>query len=801
MDVILAYSFNLPLNLLYSHFFSLSVESLNSKKFTFAEIEYISHPLIKEKTIERRAYQISIAATALMKNTLVVLPTGLGKTVIALYVIASRLLNFDGKALFLAPTKPLVEQHASFLRKNLRLDPEEIIALSGENPPEKREELYEKAKIVVSTPQVIENDIVSGRFSLKNIVHVTFDEAHRAVGNYSYVFVAKRYLEEAENPLILGITASPGSDVERITEVVENLGIEEIEIRTEYDIDVRPYIYEKKIEWIKVDMPKELKEVREKFERAIRLRFKRLESLGFNASPDLSKRELLALQEAMHAEAMENKDPTIFEAISIMAEILKISHGIELIETQGIEAVKNYLKRLIKEGKARGGSRAAKNLLSDTIFREAMLKALNCRVDHPKLEKLKEIIKAEMGKDDTRIIVFCSYRDTAETLVNEMNRIEGVKASKFIGQSNRVDDRGMKQREQVEVLAKFREGKVNVLVATSIGEEGLDIPSTDLVVFYEAVPSEIRAIQRKGRTGRARRGRIVVLITKGTRDEVYYWSSLRKERIMYDQIYRIKESMRKKGQSTLFHFETVSTELKAEEAEKAKNILIYMDSREMKSGVVKELYSNVELKVRNLEVADYVLSDRVAVERKTSDDFIESLIKGERDLFSQLLDLRKNYSRPILIIEGDLYGRLHPNAIRGALAAIVVDLGIPVIQTKTARETAEILIAIARREQELKAREVVLHTGKTKRSLKEQQEYIVSAISNIGPVIARNLLKHFKTIENIVNASEEELVKVPKVGKKIAQKIREVLTTPYEAEEEKEEEKSKEDGGYKNDLD
>jgi len=771
------------------------VESLNSKKFTFAEIEYISHPLIKDKAIERRAYQVSIAATALMKNTLVVLPTGLGKTVIALYVIASRLLNFDGKALFLAPTKPLVEQHASFLRKNLRLDPEEIVSLSGEIAPEKREELYEKAKIIVSTPQVIENDIVSGKFFLKNVVHVTFDEAHRAVGNYSYVFIAKRYLKEAENPLILGITASPGSDVERITEVVENLGIEEIEIRTEHDIDVRPYIHEKKIEWIKVDMPEELKEVREKFERAIRLRFKRLESLGFNASPDLSKRELLALQEAMHAEAMESKAPAIFEAISIMAEILKISHGIELIETQGIEAVKNYLRRLIKEGKARGGSRAAKNLLSDTVFREAMLKALNCRVDHPKLERLKEIIKDEIA-DETRIIVFCSYRDTAETLVNEINRIEGVRASKFIGQSNRVDDRGMKQREQVEVLSKFREGEFNVLVATSIGEEGLDIPSTDLVIFYEAVPSEIRTIQRKGRTGRARKGKIVVLITKGTRDEVYYWSSLRKERMMYDQIYRIKESMKRKGQSTLFHFET-SNELE-KEAEKAKNILIYVDSREMKSGVVKELYSNVELKVKNLEVADYVLSDRVAVERKTSDDFIESLIKGERDLFSQLLSLRKSYSRPVLIIEGELYGRLHPNAIRGALAAIVVDLGIPIIQTKSSKETAEILMAIARREQELKAREVTLHTGKTKKSLKEQQEYIVSAISNIGPVIARNLLKHFRTIENIVNASEEELIKVPKVGKKIAQKIREVLTTPYGAEEE---ERGKEESEYKNDLD
>ncbi|MBO8182909.1 MAG: DEAD/DEAH box helicase [Archaeoglobus sp.] len=738
-------------------------------------MEYISHPFIKEKAIERRAYQVSIAATALIRNTLVVLPTGLGKTVIALYVIASRLLNLDGKALFLAPTKPLVEQHADFLRKNLRIDKEEIIALSGENPPEQREALYKKARVIVATPQVIENDIVARRFSLKDVIHLTFDEAHRAVGNYSYVFIAKRYLEEVENPLILGITASPGSDIERISEVVENLGIEEIEIRTEYDSDVRPYIHERKIDWIKVDMPAELKEVREKFEKAIKLRFKKLESLGFAASPELSKRELLALQEAMHAEAMESKDPSIFEAISVMAEILKISHGIELIETQGIEAVKNYLRRLIKEGKARGGSKAAKNLLSDAVFREAMLKALSCKVDHPKLEKLKEIISKEIKKD-TRIIVFCSYRDTAETLVNELGKIDGVRASKFIGQSNRVDDKGMRQREQVEVVSKFREGQINVLIATSIGEEGLDIPATDLVVFYEAVPSEIRAIQRKGRTGRTRKGKIIVLMTKGTRDEAYYWSSLRKEKLMYDQIYRIRENLRKREQVTLFDFE----KSEKPEAKETKNLLIYVDSREMKSGVVKELYSKAELKIKNLEVADYVLSDRVAVERKTAEDFINSLIKGERDLFSQLLSLRKSYLRPLLIIEGELYGRIHPNAIRGALAAIVVDLGIPVIQTKSQQETAEILLAIAKREQEIKSREITLHSGKTKRSLKEQQEYIVSAISNIGPVIARNLLKHFKTIENIVNASEEDLVKVPKVGKKTARKIKEVLTTPYE---------------------
>ena len=168
---------------------------------------------------------------------------------------------------------------------------------------------------------------------------------------------------------------------------------------------------------------------------------------------------------------------------------------------------------------------------------------------------------------------------------------------------------------------------------------------------------------------------------------------------MYDQIYRIRENLRKKEQVTLFDFE----KSEKPEAKETKNLLIYVDSREMKSGVVKELYSKAELKIKNLEVADYVLSDRVAVERKTAEDFINSLIKGERDLFSQLLSLRKSYLRPLLIIEGELYGRVHPNAIRGALAAIVVDLGIPVIQTKSQQETAEILLAIAKREQEIKS--------------------------------------------------------------------------------------------------
>ena len=452
-----------------------------------------------------------------------------------------------------------------------------------------------------------------------------------------------------------------------------------------------------------------------------------------------------------------------------MAEILKLVHAIELVETQGIESLKGYLKKLLKEASSRGGSKAAKNIANDPIFRSAVVAALKCRVEHPKIEKLKEVVRDQLKRNgDSRIIVFTNYRDSAEMLVSELSKI--APTARFVGQANRVDDKGMKQREQIATLEKFRRGEYKILVATSIGEEGLDIPATDLVVFYEAVPSEIRAIQRKGRTGRGREGRIVVLMTKGTRDEAYYYASLRKERMMYEKLYEIKEKLESGKQRSLIEFATPPAVVK-----------VIVDSRELRSEVVKHLRElGAEIEVKNLEVADYVLSDRVAVERKTVDDFLDSIISRER-LFSQIAKLKTSYPRPLITLEGgNLYKRgIHPNSVRGAIAAIAVDFGVPIIQTNNAKETAEFLLAIARREQEERKRSVVEHAAKTKRTLKEEQEYIVSAISNIGTVIARNLLEHFQTIERIATAKEEELMKVPKVGKKIAARIRRVMTTPY----------------------
>jgi len=741
---------------------------------------YVTHPLIKENTVERRAYQIAIAATALMYNTLVILPTGLGKTAIALLVIASRLLNEGGKALVLAPTKPLVEQHASFFKRTMKI--EEIVSLSGEVKPEKRAELWNKAKLVVSTPQVIENDLIAGRISLEDVVHVTFDEAHRAVGDYSYVYIAKKYFEQARKPLVLGLTASPGSDLERIREVIENLRIEAIEIRTESDEDVKPYVHSRKIQWIKVEMSEELKEIRDLINKMIEIRLKKIEKLGIKAS-NLSKKELLALQESLQVQASEEEE--LFEAVSILAEVLKLYHALELIEVEGVEALKEYLKKLISEGKSRGGSKAARNILADPYFRELLLKVSSCKAEHPKLKKLVEVLKKQFEENpDSRVIVFANFRDTAESIVKKL-REEGFSVERFVGQAKRGEKKGMSQKEQIEVIEKFRRGEIKVLVATSVGEEGLDIPNTDLVVFYEAVPSEIRAIQRKGRTGRAREGKIVVLITKGTRDEAYYYVSSRKERNMYLKLYELREELMKKKRDWFYGLdkETKREEKKEKERveKKYSGVKVLVDSRESQSGIAKKLLDmGVEVEIKNLPAGDYVLSDRVAVERKTDRDFVDSIVKKDRNLFSQLLRLKSLYSRPVLIIEGQDAVRINPSAFKGAIATIAVDFGIPVIQTKSPDETAEYIALIAKREQVLRNRKPALHDGKTKKSLKEMQEYVVSAISNVGTVTAKNLLKHFKTVERIVTAKEEELTKVPNVGIKTARKIRELVTTPYD---------------------
>ena len=761
------------------------------------DAEYINHPLIKPSTVEKRLYQLALAGEAIKKSSLIVLPTGLGKTVVALLVMVSRLPK--GKVLVLSPTKPLVEQHAAFFKGTLNIPPENVVLFTGNTPPQKRTNMWENAQLVVSTPQVIENDLLGKKINLGNVSLIVFDEAHRATGNYSYVYIAEKYFQQNQNPLVLGITASPGSDPERIQEVCAKLHISNVEMRTDSDPDVRPYIFDKDIEWRYVSIPIEIKGLKQLMDKVLSDRLNKLCQLGL-ISPyqkRLSKREMLELQAKLQSQLRSFPDQKIYQGISLLAEVFKVSHAIELSETQGASALSRYFERLENEARSKSGSKAAKRLMEDLSMRQAVHHLAGCDGNNPKLNAIKELVgKQVLENPQSRVIVFTNYRDTAELVASSLKEVPGIKPVRFVGQASKYKDTGLTQKQQVEIIQKFKEGEYNTLVATSVAEEGLDIPATDLVVFFEPVPSEIRSIQRKGRTGRRHAGRIVILMAKGSKDEAYHWSSNRKEKNMFRTMRNLELDAPAITKDTPIALaadvphgtngQTKLLDFPAQEAQESKTsnaaVRVFVDQREIRSHVAHALEKlGMEIALTTLEVGDYVVSDRVGIERKTAEDFLSTFLDG-RDLFSQISDLVRAYERPLLIIEGEgLYTtrQIHPNSIRGVLAAITIDFGVPVIFSKDEEDTAALISIIAKREQIDSKREINLHGKKSAATLKKQQEYLVSAISDIGPAVARNLLRHFGSVERVMTASREELMKVELVGPKTADRIKEVVSGEY----------------------
>lgn len=746
---------------------------------------------IKSDSIEKRDFQINIARSASNKNTLVVLPTGLGKTIIALLLIANELEKKDKKILFLAPTKPLVIQHASFLKENLVIEHEQINVFTGEVSPEKRRQIWNKSRIIISTPQVIENDLLSKRINLKEVSFIIFDEAHHAVGEYSYVFVSEMFQKHSETGKILGMTASPGNDLDKILDVCKNLNITNIEIRTKYDSDVKPYVHDIKIIWKEIPLPKDFALIIQLLRKALSQRLKKLKDIGVIDTSSVSlinRTKLLEAQSRIQKEIKSQTKPSseLFKAASLQSEAMKINHAIDLIQTQGVNSLKNYLQRMGKEASSKDSSKASRKIMSDDTILEAIAYLKSITIEHPKINEIVEIVNKQIReKKDSKIIIFTHYRDTSAYIVKTLQNQKNIFPVRFIGQSKKDDDKGLTQKEQVNIIKKFKEDKYNVLIATSVAEEGLDIPSTDLVVFFEPIPSEIRAIQRRGRTGRKMSGKVIILITKGTPDEGYYWASKRKEKNMRKELDLIRSKLNKRFEEpkSLFDlkFNNKKDQRSLKDFNKKNTPKIIVDYREYRSNVVKNLTINgVSIEPKQLDVGDYILSSRIGVERKEVDDYLDSLMSGK--LFKQISNLREAYSRPILVLEGEnLLTRrnINHNAIFGSLASISVDFGIPVLRTNDSKETASLLNTIAKREQKEDKKYIAIRGDKTQMSMKERQQFVIEGLPNISTVLAKRLLNHFGNIKNIANASEKDLMEVEGIGKNIASDIISVLNKDY----------------------
>ena len=498
----------------------------------------LRHDGLQEGVVEARAYQLEAVDVALSSSTLLVLPTAAGKTAVAWMAIAEMLEKTNGWALMIAPTAALVKQHLDDLELVFDKDLIKPISMSGAIPPSKREGMWNKGRLVVSTPQVVRNDVNRGLLDLSDCCLLIIDEAHHSTGERAEAQVADLYLELANEPLILGMTASPGSNTEKVQEICNRLRVGRIHLRTSEDNMLSEHLANLDIEELKVRVPDEIRELAEPLVRWQESIVERERRLGRYVLPGAVTHRGLANAMERANLAVRRGQADAYGSMSRIGLAMSLHHLINHLLCQGLAAAKEFLDR--KETGEDAEKKNTRNLLRDSRIRSLRDSLAEMPESHSKVGAVRRLVRERIRRDpESRIIVFATYRDTVSALETALLNLKDVRPIQFIGQSKRGSGTGLTPKQQVERIESFRSGEGNVLIATSVGEEGLDIPTADLVIFYEPVASEIRTIQRRGRTGRQRDGDVVVLIAEDTRDEGARAAAIRREQNMHRAVTRV----------------------------------------------------------------------------------------------------------------------------------------------------------------------------------------------------------------------------------------------------------------------
>ncbi|HJT49989.1 MAG TPA: helicase-related protein [Nitrososphaeraceae archaeon] len=638
-------------------------------------VKYFQHPLLWDKLVELRSYQEHIALSSADRNSLVILPTSLGKTVVALLVCAEILYKFkDKRVLVMAPTRPLVAQHRMSFGSALKLPEEQTSTVTGKTAPEFRSAVWNQKQIrlVFATPEVVRNDLVEGRLSLSDFALLVFDEAHRAVKDYAYTVIAKYYVKQSSHPVLIGLTASPGADKDRVQEVCDNLSIENIQYRTEDDNDVKAYVNPIDVKWEWVSLPWEYTYVISLLRTVLEEKLKWLVQKGIVKKSKIEwifKRDLIEAGELLKYNlelAMEEQRGPIYLALSNQSAALTLMYCVELMGSQGAYSLDAFLQRTEKTQ-----SKGRLSMLADRRIQEVKTLLSGIQKEHPKILRLLELVELQRTKhydtghqqeSSSKTLIFTQYRDSAkhitETLANA-----GFKSSRFVGQAKREGDEGMSQDEQASTLESFRNGEIDVLVATSIAEEGLDIPEVGLVIFYEPIPSEIRYIQRKGRTGRRSAGSVVILAANDTIDSRYHRATQRRVEMMHKRMKNLT-SISLKQMTRLPIRPDRMTQYEVSQVEKRKARLedqftrkIELDQEEVTASPVyhqapKDYLQRLEAKRKQVSSAlheDLVIGRmKRDIQRAMKVIYLESLKAGKQGIDTD--DLREEYHLENLVL-------------------------------------------------------------------------------------------------------------------------------------------------------
>ena len=508
----------------------------------------VQHTELVDGSVQARAYQLEAVDEALAGSMLLVLPTAAGKTAVSWMLIAEILHRNQGWVLFIAPTGALVNQHLKDLKKVIKNV--EAISITGSNIPKKRKEMWKTSKIIVATPQVVRNDVLNDILSLEECSLLILDEAHHSTGKHAMVQSAEMFNSSSKNGLILGATASPGSNSMIVNEICGRLKIERIHIRKADEPMLKNYLSGLEIQEIIVNVPEKIKSLVTPLELWINSIVNRERRLGryVRTGPPSFGGLKEAMNRAQHS--IKLGDVRGYASVSNIATAMTLNHLINHLLTQGITAAREFLDT--SSEMKNNPSKSIQNFHKDRRIIELRRSLTDMEEIHNKVATVRRLVRHRLRRDpDSKVIVFASFRNTVESLEKALVDLRGVKSIQMIGQSERSGKKGLKPREQIEVLDKFRKGDYNVLVATSVAEEGLDIPSADLVIFYEPVASEIRTIQRRGRTGRHREGEVMVLIAEGTRDENMRKAAQKKEENMYRSVQRVRSKLPRKTHQDL----------------------------------------------------------------------------------------------------------------------------------------------------------------------------------------------------------------------------------------------------------
>ncbi|OWB72377.1 nucleotide binding protein [[Candida] boidinii] len=589
--------------------------------------DVVSHPIahklnydnlqtyIYPSNLEVRDYQFDIVKKALFNNLLCALPTGLGKTFIASTVM----LNYfrwttEAKIIFMAPTRPLVAQQIKACYGITGIPPEQT-AILLDKTKRNRAEIWKEKRVFFTTPQVVENDLSGGLLDPKQIVCLIVDEAHRAKGNYSYTKVVQFIKRFNTSFRVLALSATPSADIEGVQQIIDNLMISKVEVRTESSPDTAKYMKTKQVEKVDCEVNENIRTITGYICEAILPVLRKANEAGIY---DITDPARINAFQALEKSRKVVANPSLSEGIKwtyyfILQLLGEVGQFLRRLNVYGIKTFYSFFTEKYVTFTTKYDNKKSTNKLTASFYYHNTIKQMDkfCKklieeneaksriegtiegvYSHPKLEYLVselEMFFSRSDAGDSKVIIFTEFRESALEIVKvvenankvihnpelgdhpfrphifigqakEKDRFDKTKYLKSIapkkrGKKRKQDDievgdedgdndaagtkgkrgpkkerptdrigssedaqaRGMNQALQKELLHNFKSGKYNVLVATSIGEEGLDIGEVDLIVCYDSTSSPIKNIQRMGRTGRKRDGKVILLLSGNER--------------------------------------------------------------------------------------------------------------------------------------------------------------------------------------------------------------------------------------------------------------------------------------------